>query len=374
MTDTQLTAPIERVQSGPPAAAPVPPPQDRPRPLGTRTVDDRMSFFGSAVGSLGLVWLLYFQVLPFTGLIGFFILWYVGFVVLLAAISWMSHPRTEVVDRLMTTLMYAAAVVLAAALAWTLIYIVVKGFRALLHVNFFTQDMSGVRPTDGLSHGGIAHAIVGSLIILGIAVAVSLPLGIGTAVFLTEVGGRFGVIVRTIVEAMTAVPDLLAGLFVYVLILIIEPAPDKNGLAAAVAIAVTMTPIMARSAEVALRVVPGGLREAGEALGASQWSTVRRVVLPTAMPGLATALILAMARGIGETAPLLIVSGANTYFNKNPLHEPMNSLPLFIFTAARDGIPTDTDRAYGAAIVLLFMVLVLFVCTRLLARQRIGRR
>jgi phosphate transport system permease protein len=234
--------------------------------------------------------------------------------------------------------------------------------------------MHGVRPTDGLDHGGIEHAIVGSLIIVGIAVAASVPLGLGTAVYLTEVGGRFGIIVRTIVEAMTAVPDLLAGLFVYVLILIIEPAPQKNGLAAAVAIAVTMTPIIARSAEVALRVVPGGLREAGEALGASQAATVWRVVLPTALPGLATALILAIARGIGETAPLLIVSGANTYFNKNPLNGEMNSLPLFIFTAARDPIPNDHERAYGAAVVLLLIVLLLFTITRLLARQRVGRR
>jgi phosphate transport system permease protein len=359
---------------GKPEESSDPQPDDRPRHIGKRALDDRMSFIGAGLGSLGLVWLLYFQVLPFTGLVGFFIMWYLGYLAVLAATSAMSHPRTEVVDRLVTTLMYAAAMVVAAALAWTLIYIAVKGSHALFHANFFTHDMRGVRPTDGLNHGGIEHAIVGSLIILGISVAVSLPLGLGTAVFLTEVGGRFGVIVRTIVEAMTAVPDLLAGLFVYVLILIIEPAPEKNGLAASVAIAVTMTPIIARSAEVALRVVPGGLREAGEALGASQAATVWRVVLPTALPGLATALILAIARGIGETAPLLIVSGANTFFNKNPLHGEMNSLPLFIFTAARDPIPTDHERAYGAAVVLMLIVLILFVITRLLARKRVGRR
>ncbi len=374
MTDTITDETDTGALTEPAPPESVPREEDRPRSVGKRTLDDRLSFVGAAVGSLALDWVAYYQLLPFTGLLGFFVLWYVTFVGLLAVVTSMSHPRAEVVDRLVTTVMWAAAVVVGAALAWTLVYIGIKGAPALMHVNFFTDDMRGVHSNDGLDRGGIKHAIVGSLIILGISVAASLPLGLGTAVFLTEVGGRFGAVVRTIIEAMTAVPDLLAGLFVYVLILILEPAPDKNGLAAAVAIAVTMTPIVARSAEVALRIVPGGLREAGQALGASQWSTVWRVVLPTALPGLATALILAMARGIGETAPLLIVSGANTYFNADPLHQPMNSLPLYIFSAARDGIPNDLKRAYGAAMVLLLIVLVLFIITRLLARQRAGRR
>ena len=362
----EQTGPIEPT---PPATA-----DDRPRALGRKTLDDRMSFIGAAAGSLALMWLVYFNVLPFTGKVGFFILWYLVFVAVYGVITAISHPRTEVIDRLMTTVMYAAAVVVGAALAWTIGFVIVKGWAAASHANFYTQTMAGVRPTDGLDHGGILHAIVGSLIILGIAVVISLPLGIGTAIFLTEVGGRFGVIVRTIVEAMTAIPDLLAGLFVYI-VLVIQFQGNKNGLAAAIAIAVTMTPIIARAAEVSLRVVPGGLREAGEALGASQWSTVLRVVLPTALPGLATAMILAMARGIGETAPLLIVSGESTFFNKNPFNsEPMNSLPLFIFQGARSGIPNFIDRAYGAALVLLAIVIVLFAITRLLARQRVGRR
>jgi len=190
---------------------------------------------------------------------------------------------------------------------------------------------------------------------------------------MTEVGGWFAKVVRTVVEAMTAIPDLLAGLFVYV-VLIVALGAEKNGLAAAIAISITMIPIIARSAEVALRVVPGGLREAGLALGASHWSTVRRVALPTARPGLATSLILAMARGIGETAPLLIVSGASTFFNLNPLKQPMNSLPLFIYSAIRDPNPTMIERGFGAAVVLLGIVLFFFAVTRFLARQRVGRQ
>lgn len=356
-----------------PPAPPELPPDDQPRQLLKRSFDDRASFIGAAGGSLALVWLVYFNLLPFSGLVGFFIVWYVAFIAMYAAVSLLSHPRTEIADRLMTTAMYAAAVIVGAALAWTVVIILVKGSHAFFHVNFFTHDMSGVHPSDALNHGGAEHAIVGSLIILAIAVGVSMPLGIGTAIFLTEVGGRFGVAVRTIVEAMTAVPDLLAGLFVYV-VLILEFGQDKTGWVTAIAISVTMTPIVARSAEVALRVVPGGLREAGEALGASQWSTVWRVVLPTALPGLATAMILAIARGVGETAPLLIVSRSSTIFNSDPFNGPMNSLPLFIWDGVRSPIKQMNERGYGAAMMLLLLVLVLFVCTRLLSRRRVGQR
>jgi phosphate transport system permease protein len=176
--------------------------------------------------------------------------------------------------------------------------------------------------------------------------------------------------VRTVVEAMTALPDILAGLFVYA-VLIIALGWDRSGIAASLALAVTMMPIIARSAEVVLRVVPGGLREASLALGASQWQTVRRVVLPTAKAGLATSLILGIARIAGETAPLLIVSGASSFMNPNPTQEPMNSLPLFIYDAVRRpaGL-TIQARGYGAATFLLLMVLVLFVVTRFLARDK----
>jgi phosphate transport system permease protein len=128
-------------------------------------------------------------------------------------------------------------------------------------------------------------------------------------------------------------------------------------------------PIMARAADVVLRVVPDGLREASYALGAGRWQTVWRVVLPTARPGLATALILGIARMVGETSPLLLTSGANTFFNANPLKDPMNSLPLYVFTGIRSGEPRYEDRAYAAATVLLALVLVLFLLARLVGRR-----
>ncbi|MBV9291314.1 MAG: hypothetical protein JO222_02605, partial [Frankiales bacterium] len=252
---------LSQVDVPPQARTSVDPPpvaDDRPRALRGRTLDERASLVGAFFGSLALVWIVYERILPFSGGIGFVICWYVTFLAMYAGVSARSNPAPVVKDRLMGAVFYGAAGIVAFALATTLIYTVYRGWDALWHLNFVTQTMSGVGERDPFTKGGIFHAIVGSGIQLAIAIAISLPLGLGTAVFLTEVGGRFGVVVRTIVEAMTAIPDLLAGLFVYVL-LIVTLGMSKTGLAAAVALSVTMTPIVARSAEVALRVVPGGL-------------------------------------------------------------------------------------------------------------------
>jgi phosphate transport system permease protein len=213
----------------------------------------------------------------------------------------------------------------------------------------------------------VLHAILGSVIEVGIAVAVTVPLGIGTAVFMTEVGGRFARLVRTVVEAMTALPSIVAGLFINTTV-IVGLGVDRSGFAASMALSVMMLPIIARAADVVLRVVPGGLREASLALGASRWRTVWHVVLPTARPGLATALILGVARGIGETSPVLLTSGAATFLVGNPFNGVMNSLPLFIFSTVRSGEPIYIARAFGAAAILMALVLVLFVTARLLAR------
>jgi phosphate transport system permease protein len=345
---------------------------DVPRPVGRQTADDRIALWGSLVGSLGLTWVVYDRILPFSGRLGFFICWYVVFLATYWAVSAISHPRAYVADRLAAAVVHGAAAVVFFAVLSAVIYTFIEGRHALHHLNFFTQSMAGVEPTESLNHGGILHAIVGTLIEIGIAIVISLPLGVGTAVFISEVGGRFARLVRTVVEAMTALPDIIAGLFIYTF-LIVHLGFQLSGFAAATALSVMMLPIIARSSEVVLRVVPGGLREASLALGASRWRTVWQVVLPTARPGLATALILGIARGIGETAPVLLTSGASTYFNFNPFREPMNSLPLFIYNGFQSDEPLSIERIWGAASVLLGVVLVLFVTARVLARNRPGR-
>lgn len=345
---------------------------DEPRQIDTGSADDRFAFVGCLIGSAALVWVTYDRLLPFSGVVGFVISWYVTFLVLYAVVTAMSQPRPIVVDRLVGAIVQGGALLVFVALFSTIIYTFFKGRHAIIHLNFYGHDMAGVSPTAPLTMGGILHAIVGTVIEIGLAIAVALPLGIGTAVYMAEVGGRFARIVRTVVEAMTALPDILAGLFIYTT-LIVRLGVQKSGFAAACALAVTMVPIIARTAEVQLRIVPGGLREASLALGTSRWRTIWLVVLPTARSGLATALILGVARAVGETAPVLLTSGASTFFNGNPINNPMNSLPLFIWSGFISGERLYTDRIWGAASVLLALVLVLFIIARIVARTRTGR-
>jgi phosphate transport system permease protein len=352
---------------------PVVPAEEQPRLLHRTTFDDRASMWGSLAGSLAFVWVVYEHVLQWSGTVGFVFCTWICFLALYAGVSMVSQPMPIVIDRVVAGLVTSAAVLVGFALATTLVTTFWKGWPALHHLNFFTSDLNGVGPaTDPLTRGGIYHAILGTVLEVVVSVLISLPLGIGTAVFLSEVRGPGTRLVRTVVEAMTALPDILAGLFVYT-VLILLLGWERSGFAAAVALSITMTPIIARSAEVVLRVVPSGLREASLALGSSHWQTVRRVVLPTARSGLATSLILGIARVAGETAPLLIVSGATSFTNHDLLHQNMNSLPLIVYLGVKSGQNLYIQRAYGAASVLLLLVLALFITTRFLARGRVRK-
>jgi phosphate transport system permease protein len=190
------------------------------------------------------------------------------------------------------------------------------------------------------------------------------------------VGGPLARPVRIIVEAMTALPDIIAGLFIYALFLL-TLGFQKSGLAAALALFVTMMPIIARACEVVLRLVPGTLREASYALGSSQWRTVLNVVLPTARSGIATAVVLGMARGIGETAPVLVVSGVTSQVNLNALQGPQISLPLYIWTyihvVGSSVSPNYIARGFGAAFALVVVVLLLFWLARTLGGSAPGQ-
>jgi phosphate transport system permease protein len=345
-----------------------PPPVPR-RGLGKPTSEERFVLVGSWVSAFAMAWLVTQRLLPADGFAWLLLAWLVIGLLVSAVTSSITGRRVDVVDRVVGSVITVGALVVAAALASTVVFVLYRGWHPLLHLNFFVDDMAGVGPRDAFERGGIAHAILGSAIQLGIAVAVTLPLGIGTAVFMTEVGGRFATVVRTIVEAMTALPSIVAGLFIYTVLIVTLGFP-RSGFAAAMALSVMMLPIIARAADVVLRVVPGGLREASLALGASRWRTVWHVVLPTARPGLATALILGVARGVGETSPVLLTSGAASFFVSDPTDGVMNSLPLFIFNGARSPEPMMIERAFAAAAVLLVLVLVLFVLARVVARPR----
>ena len=323
---------------------------------------------GAAAGALGLVWVLYERVLPFSGVLGFWLCWYVAFVLLYAAMAGMQWDRRDVVNKVTTVALATGGAIVLALVLGTDLYTLVRGAAAVFHLNFWYQSMAFAAPSgpdSSLDIGGAAHAAVGTLEQIAIATMLSVPLAVACAVFLSEVGGAIARPVRIIVEAMTALPDIIAGLFVYALF-VLTLGLQKSGLAAALAIAVTMLPIIARASEVVLRLVPGTLREASYALGSSQWRTVWNVVLATARPGLATAIVLGMARGIGETAPVLIVAGFSKEFNFNPVSGPMVSLPLYIWNYVHiEGVNAQyVARGFGAGVVLVLVVLGLFTLAR----------
>lgn len=333
--------------------------------------DDTFNLVGAAAAAAATATLLFGWVTPLTGIVGAFILTYLLFLGIYTLLTALRSDGQEVLDRVMTVLLVSAGVILLVTLLFVVVFTLIRGVDALRNLNFFTETLEKAGPLDPLDVGGIVHAIVGTLIQISIALLITIPLGIATAVFLNEIGGPFARFVRTIVDAMTALPSIVAGLFVYAAFIQVF-SHERNGFAASLAISVMMLPIVIRSADVVLRLVPGNLREASQALGASHVRTVWGVVLPTARSGLVTALILGTARGIGETSPVLLTSGVTAALNANPFSGPMISLPLTIFNLVKSPEPTMIARGFGTAAVLLLLVLGLFVAARALGGRGPG--
>jgi phosphate transport system permease protein len=339
------------------------PASDRPLRLRQVTAEDTLTLGGSAIAALALDWVLYERVLPFSGVLGFWLFWYLLFMVCYAAIGSLQWNGLAVRDRVVAVGLTTAGLLATALVIDQVGYTLVRGATAVKHSSFFTQSMVDAGPLSPLSSGGVAHALVGTLEQLTMSTLLAVPLGIAAAVYLAEVGGPAARPVRTLVDAMTALPDIIAGLFILAFLVLTVGLP-KSGFAAALALAVTMLPIVTRASETVLRIVPGTLREASYALGGSQWRTVLFVVLPTARSGLATAVVLAMARGIGETAPVLLVAGYARNVNWNPVNGWQTSLPLYIYNEILSPEPNDHVRAFGGGFALIILVLILFTIAR----------
>ena len=356
--------PAPRPTAYPGAQPTTDPDLDRRVRLRSFTAEGLGGLAGSAVAALGLTWLIYEQLLPFSGALGFCVLWYVFFLVFHGLVSYFVWGTRVVADQLVTVAMATVGVLIVFIIFDQIGYTAVRGKDALGHSNFFTQTMASTGPLDPLTSGGVLHAMVGSVEQMGIATAVAVPLGVLAALFLTEVGGAMAGAVRSLIQAMTSLPEIVAGLFIYALF-ILTFGLRQSGVAAGLALAVMMIPFVARGSEVMLRLVPNHLREASYALGASHFRTVWTVVLPTARSGLTTAIVLGMARAIGETAPVLLTSGLNRYMNTNPFHGWQTSLPLYILDAVRQPQASMIQRGFGAAMVLIAVVMLLFGIARL---------
>lgn len=318
--------------------------------------------FGSAISAFALMQLLYETFLPLSGALGFVVVWYLLFLI----ISWIAvrevRGTVRAKDHLARVLVWSGASLAIVPLVLIVLYVIGKGYHAL-RLQFFTEDQRYVGALSDSTEGGGAHAIIGTIQQVGIASIIAVPLGITTAIYLNEVKGRLAKPLRTVVDAMSAVPSIVAGLFIYAA-WILALGNQQTGLAGSLALSVLFLPTVTRTAEVVLRLVPGGLREASLALGGTEWRTTSRVVLPTSRSGLVTAVILGVARVIGETAPLILTVGGAFILNWNPLSGKQDSLPFFVFRLIRFPQETQIARAWTGALVLMILVLVLFVIAR----------
>src|SRR4051794_16079543 len=310
--------------------------------------------------------LLLFAVTPLAGTADFIVFATLFAVIALTLTSWQVEGRRRAIDRLATTGALLALALTLLPLGFTLGYTIKRGLQQF-STYFLTHSMAGVGPLS--PSGGIYHAIIGTLEQVLLASLMSVPLGLLVAIYITEYGGNaLGTAIRFLIDVMTGIPSIVAGLFVlafWVLLL----GHGFSGFAAAIALAILELPIVVRSAEEMIRLVPASLREASYALGVPKWTTILRIVLPTASTGIVTGVMLAVARVVGETAPVLLVAGNNFFIHNDPFHGGQASLPVFIFQGAKSSSDFDVNRAWAAALTLILIVMVLYVAARLLTRR-----
>ena len=274
--------------------------------------------------------------------------------------------RRRRTDRIMRGVLLVMTLIALVPLVLVVYYLLEQGLGAISW-DFFTTDPTGRFLGDP---GGIRSAIIGTILIVGLATLIAVPIGIGVALYLVEYGkkGWFAQAVRYFVDVMTGVPSIVFGLFVYIVLVLTGVAGTFAGWKGSMALALLALPIVTRSAEVVLSLVPNSLREAALALGAPRWRVVFRIVLPTALPGLVTGSLLAVARAAGETAPLLFTAFAVNGTTWD-LGQQMNSLPIQIFNDVRQPQANIVERAWGAALTLVAMILMLTLIARAIQRR-----
>lgn len=289
------------------------------------------------------------------------------FVIGVTAASWRVEDRRRATDRLATSLVYSAFVVAIVPLVSILGYTLKEGLDELSPY-FLGHSMRGVGPRDDT--GGIYHAIVGTLEQVGLAALIAVPIGLLTAIYLVEYGrGRLARAITFFVDVMTGIPSIVAGLFIYSFWILVLGF-SASGFAGSLALFILMLPTVVRSAEEMLKLVPNELREASLALGVPKWRTILKVVLPTAIGGIITGVMLAIARVIGETAPLLLLVGTAQSINTNPFDGWQSSIPLFVFEQNHAGNQFSPARAWAGALTLIIIVMVLNLAARLIARWK----
>jgi phosphate transport system permease protein len=336
------------------------------------TPQDRLVALGCAASATLLTWFVMHVLLDSPGWLADLAVAYLLYLGMLFLVTRDQAGRLAATDKLVSTIVVTAALGLLIPLLFLLGYIVIKG-APYLRATFFTHDMSAVGATDPATATGGLHAIVGTLEQTGLALVFVVPLGLLTAAFLNETRSRFRKPVRIFVDAMSGLPSVVAGLFVYAALIIPPARSGFSGFMATLALTMIMLPTVTRTVDVVLRLVPDGLREASLALGASRARTVWSVVLPTARTGVSTAIILGIARVVGETAPLLYTSFGSRTMNANPFSAPQESLPRFVYRYIKEPLESAQQRGYIGALVLILLIFALFALTRFVGRDRSKR-
>jgi phosphate transport system permease protein len=291
-------------------------------------------------------------------------------------LAWLVEGARQARDRLVTSLVATAFIVALLPLV-SLLFTVVSNGLPRFDIQFFNSSMRNVVGEGG----GALHAIMGTLLITGMAALISVPVGLLTSIYLVEYGrGRLAAAITFFVDVMTGIPSIVAGLFAYALFSLLFSDPGiRFGVGGSVALSLLMIPVVVRSSEEMLKIVPNELREASYALGVPKWLTIVKVVIPTAIAGIATGVTLSISRVIGETAPLLIIAGFTTSMNYDLFSERMMTLPVFVYNQyANPGTDVQVylDRAWTGALVLILIVMALNLLARLVARifsPKLGR-
>ena len=267
------------------------------------------------------------------------------------------------VARILVTLCFAIAVV---PLLWVLIQVIVKGVGAVVSAAWWTKSLQGILPEQ--YGGGVYHAIYGTLVQVFVAAIVAVPLGLMIAIYLVEYGrGRLAQVTTFLVDVLSGIPSIVAALFIFS-VWITTLGFEQSAFAVSLALILLMLPVVIRSTEEMLRLVPADLREASYALGIPKWVTILRIVVPTALSGIISGVLLALARVMGETAPVLVLVGYSRSINYNLFSGNMASLPLLIYTELTNPLPAGQFRIWGAALTLILLVGVLILLAALASR------
>jgi phosphate transport system permease protein len=305
------------------------------------------------------------------GKLGFYFSLFFALLILNFGFHYFKRGTAAAKDALLQVFAVMAIVITLIPIVSIVSTVFIKGYKGL-HWGILTNDMALASVNDPIATGGLLHALAGTVIMVGGALIISFPIGVLTALYLTEIRGSLTRPIKFLVQAMSGVPSIVAGLFI-LSSLVYPVTKELSGLMGSLALTILMIPTIARTAEEMLRLIPNELREAGVALGGTQWRTVAGVVLPAAKSGLVTAIILGVARIIGETAPILLVSGGGDSLNLNPTEGAMGSLPFYIWKAfLTSGTEESLARAWAGMLVLLSFIFILFGMARYLSGRKVG--